>query len=121
MRQWQTSHVLIRDKWTKLMIPKGWKNTKSAHQIKPAIKISTNDPICGALKMMINSRPIGAPLNLFLRPLEKWKVSYKYIYNSIFWSTKVTFSVSLLPFLLKTLFPKLDSVVLPLYIRYIVD
>ena len=76
MKQWHTSHVLIRDKWTKLMIPKGWKNTKSSHQIKASIKISSTDPICGALKMMINCRPKGSPLNLFLRPLENWKVSY---------------------------------------------
>ena len=76
MRQWQTNNVMLRDTWIKLLIPKGWKNTKSSHQIKKSIKISSSDPICAALKKMINSRPKEAGLYLFLRPLDKWKVSY---------------------------------------------
>ena len=76
MGQWMKTHIIVRDYGLLISVPRGWKNTKHGHKIKSSIKIAADDPLVGAMQKFILSRPSQAPPNLFLRPLDRWKVSY---------------------------------------------
>ena len=84
MRQWARSCVMIREVWLKLMIPKGWKNTKSGNKIKPFVKIGNSDPLYKAVVDFFAESPDGLKcaatnakdeIPLFVRPKKAYKVT----------------------------------------------
>ena len=74
MRQYTTDLWVIRPLWINIVTPTGWKNTKSGHTLKRAVKIDKSDPFYTAATQFIALRPQGAPRDLFLRPLDRVKV-----------------------------------------------
>ena len=74
MCEWMKGCVTIRPIWMRLNIPKGWKNTKEYHGIKPDIKVANDDVFYDSMKVMVDAHPTGSKPSLFLRPLKNWKV-----------------------------------------------